>query len=58
MNENLISVVKLQQRGMSVALGKTIAKFKDGAEMEISECMEDNGGYIHHLDWCKGECNL
>jgi hypothetical protein len=58
MNNNLISILKYQQQGLSVVKGTTRVKFHNGEEYDISECMEDNGGYIHHVHWCKGECNL
>lgn len=58
MNNNLVSIIKLQQQGMSVIHGTTTARFSDSTEYEISECMEDNEGCIHHVHWCKGECNL
>jgi hypothetical protein len=58
MNENLISIVKLQQQGMSVIKGTTTVHCDGGVTFEISECMEDREGYIHHVHWCKGECNL
>ncbi len=58
MNNNLIAIMKYQQQGLSTIKGTTTVKGYDGSEFEISECMEDNEGYIHHVHWCKGECNL
>jgi hypothetical protein len=58
MNENLISILKYQQQGLSVVKGTTTVKAYDGSEFEISECMEDNEGCVHHIHFCKGECNL
>lgn len=58
MNNNLIAIMKYQQQGLSVVKGTTTIKGYDGTEIEINECMEDREGYIHHVHWCKGECNL
>jgi hypothetical protein len=58
MNNNLISILKYQQQGLSVVKGTTIVYCDGGVSFEISECMEDREGYIHHVHWCKGECNL
>jgi hypothetical protein len=57
-NDNLVSIIKLHQQGISVIKGTTTVKGYDGVEFEINECMENNEGYIHHVHWCKGECNL
>ena len=58
MNDNILSIFKLQQQAMSAFKGTTTVKGYDGVEFEINECMENNEGYIHHVHWCKGECNL
>jgi hypothetical protein len=57
-NDNIVSLIKLNQQAISAKIGTTTVTMPDGVEIEIDECFESNEGFIYHLNWCKGECNI
>lgn len=58
MNNNIVSLISLQQHIISNTKGTTTIHCDGGHSFEISECMNNNEGGVYHVHWCKGECNL